>query len=141
MLYIEDKSDDFKLQSGQKNSKLKVIYENGTYADLRLNSLAAGFRRSDSYRVEANSDSIKDVSTGFIYVLKSLSDNEQILNIKNLYKIGVTTQSSIKERIVNAQNEPTYLYAPVEIVREYEVKNFNPQKLEIALHHMLSQNS
>ncbi|WP_107952641.1 GIY-YIG nuclease family protein [Campylobacter concisus] len=139
MLYIEDKSDDFKSQSGQKNSKLKVIYENGTYADLRLNSLAAGFRRSDSYRVEANSDSAKDVSTGFIYVLKSLSDNEQILNIKNLYKIGVTAQNSIRERIANAQNEPTYLYAPVEIVREYEVKNFNPQKLEVALHHMLSQ--
>ena len=139
MLYIEDKSDDFKSQSGQKNSKLKVIYENGTYANLRLNSLAAGFRRSDSYRVEANSDSAKDISTGFIYVLKSLSNNEQILNIKNLYKIGVTAKNSIKERIANAQNEPTYLYAPVEIVREYEVKNFNPQKLEIALHHMLSQ--
>ena len=35
----------------------------------------------------------EDISSGYIYVLRSLSDNSQIQEIDNLYKIGVTTES------------------------------------------------
>ncbi|MBD5074993.1 GIY-YIG nuclease family protein, partial [Xanthomonas citri pv. citri] len=73
-----------------------------------------------------------DVSTGFIYVLKSLSTDPQISSIKNLYKIGFTT-GSVENRIRNAENQSTYLYAPVEIVTTYQVFNMNASKFETAI--------
>ncbi|WP_172201547.1 GIY-YIG nuclease family protein [Campylobacter sp. RM16188] len=138
MLYIEKKTEEFKTHGGVKNAKMFVVYENGTFANLRQNSLAAGFRRSDSYRVVENKDQSKDIQTGFVYVLRSLSTNKQICKLKNLYKIGSTTKKNIRERIANAQNEPTYLYSPVEIVVQYEVINFSPVELEKKLHHIFS---
>ena len=42
----------------------------------------------------------EDISSGYIYVLRSLSDNSQIQEIDNLYKIGVTTESVEKELLM-----------------------------------------
>ncbi|WP_334117516.1 GIY-YIG nuclease family protein, partial [Ligilactobacillus sp.] len=77
-----------------------------------------------------------DYKTGYIYVLKSLSEDPQIANIKSLYKIGFT-KNSVQQRIANAENESTYLYAPVKVVEQFQVINLNPEKLETAIHHVL----
>ena len=90
--------------------------------------------RLDS-EVEIKND---DIVTGYIYVLKSLSNNSQILSIKNLYKIGFTT-GSIEKRIANAENESTYLYAPVKEVMQFKVINLKAESLETAIHHALAQ--
>ncbi len=37
-----------------------------------------------------------------------------------LHKIGVT-KGSVQQRIANAENEPTYLLAPVKVVAEFEI--------------------
>ena len=75
-----------------------------------------------------------EFTTGYIYVLKSLSENPEIRKINNLYKIGFT-RNRIESRIVNAENEVTYLNAPVRLVLSAEVKNLNAQLLERTLHH------
>jgi len=46
-----------------------------------------------------------------------------------IYKIGFST-NSVEERIANAEHEPTYLMAPVEIVATYKVVNLHSQKFE-----------
>ncbi|TGS90016.1 hypothetical protein EN820_54320, partial [bacterium M00.F.Ca.ET.177.01.1.1] len=61
-----------------------------------------------------------EFTTGYIYVLKSLSENPEIRKINNLYKIGFT-RNRIESRIVNAENEVTYLNAPVRLVLSAEV--------------------
>lgn len=143
MLYVEEKGEIFETETGYKNARLSVAYENGTKSNILVNSLAAGLRRSDCYRVTyreedmLNNSNIENIAMGSIYVLKSESHDAQIANIPNLYKIGVTT-GDLKKRLANAENESTYLYAPVKIVAEYEVYNFSARKLETTLHHALN---
>ena len=70
-----------------------------------------------------------DKKTGHIYILSSLSLNKDIQNMKYLYKIGYC-KTSVEERIENAENETTFLMAPVKIVSSYKTFNLNPQKFE-----------
>jgi hypothetical protein len=108
---------------------------------MRLRSLSSGLYK-DGRRVteldERLLDGLKNITaddneTGYIYILKTKSSDEKIQNIANLYKIGYCTES-VEERIANAEQEPTYLMAPVEIVDTFRCFNINPQKLESLLH-------
>ena len=74
-----------------------------------------------------------DKATGYIYVLRSLSQHPDIKAIPNLYKIGLARQS-IETRIQNAANEPTYLMAAVAVVSTFQCYNVNLSKLENLLH-------
>lgn len=149
MLHIEKIGHNYKTKQDSLNAEMKVVYENGQINEkLKRNSLAAGLRRADSFRVSRHKNEIleqkllnknqseKDLTTGYIYILKSLSNNKEIQSIKNLYKIGYTT-GNLSKRLSNARNDSTYLYADISVVREYEIRNFNAQKLEKMLHHML----
>jgi hypothetical protein len=69
-------------------------------------------------------------------VLRSLSRNPAISGQENLYKIGFST-NTVEERIANAEHEPTYLMAPVEIVATYKVVNLHSQKFEDLVHQVL----
>ena len=141
MLFIQKKGE-ITLMEGRKkkNAKLTVIFENGTInRNWLLNSLSAEISRSDAFKVEKRIDentqiSLNDLTTGYIYILKSLSEEPEIKAIPNLYKIGFTSDS-VEKRIANAKNEETYLLANVKIVATYEVRNFSAQRLEKALHH------
>jgi len=141
MLFIQKKGE-ITLMEGRKkkNAKLTVIFENGTInRNWLLNSLSAEISRSDAFKVEKRIDentqiSLNDLTTGYIYILKSLSEEPEIKAIPNLYKIGFTSDS-VEKRIANAKNEETYLLADAKIVATYEVKNFSAQRLEKALHH------
>ncbi|MFK2827182.1 GIY-YIG nuclease family protein [Bacillus sp. B190/17] len=144
LLYVENVGERKKIKN-KTNARLRCIFENGTESDMLLRSLSAelykhGRRVTDN--VETLLDNVRedDVSTGFIYVLKSLSTDPQIRSIKNLYKIGFTT-GSVEKRIRNAENESTYLYAPVEIVTTYQVFNMNGSKFETTIHHLLANNN
>lgn len=75
----------------------------------------------------------EDLPQGWIYILRSKSEDERIASVKDLYKIGFTT-NPVEERIKNAKNEPTYLMADVEVVATYKVYNANVHKLEGLLH-------
>lgn len=137
VVYVADKGKEFE-KNGRKNSRLRLIYENGTTSNNLLRSLSSELYK-DGKRITENEDLLleDDVSAGFIYVLRSLSKNPHIKNIENLYKIGVTT-GSVERRIVNAENESTFLYSPVEIVAKYHVYNIKANSLENALHKAFS---
>jgi len=67
-------------------------------------------------------------------VLESLSEQPEITAQKGLlHKIGVTG-GEVKKRLINAAKDPTFLMAEVQIVREYELVNIQPVKLENMIH-------
>lgn len=141
LLYVEAVGERKKVK-GKTNARLRCIFENGTESDMLLRSLAAelyknGRRVTDNEEILLEDMVSKDVSTGYIYVLRSLSTDSQINEINELYKIGFTT-GIVENRIRNAENESTYLYAPVEIVSTYQVYNMDGNKFETAIHHALS---
>ncbi|MFC7062619.1 GIY-YIG nuclease family protein [Halobacillus seohaensis] len=141
LLYVEYVGERKKVK-GKVNARLRCVFDNGTESNMLLRSLSAELYKHGR-RVTDNEDTLldnvreDDLSSGFIYVLKSLSTDPQIRGIKDLYKIGFTT-GSVERRIRNAENESTYLNSPVEIVSTFQVFNINGRKFETAVHHTLS---
>lgn len=132
-----------KIEKGKVNARLRCIFENGTESDMLLRSLSAELykhgRRVTAHEdiefIDVNDD---DVGTGYIYVLQSLSKNPEVSQISNLYKIGFT-KNNVEERIKNAEQEPTFLMAPVKIITTFECYNLNTNKLEQLLHQFFGE--
>ncbi len=128
------------VKNGKWNARLRCIFENGTESDMLLRSLASELYK-DGRRVTLLDDKLmsamlvtdEDKASGYIYVLRSLSQHPDIKAIPNLYKIGLARQS-IETRIQNAVNEPTYLMAAVALVSTFQCYNVNLPKLENLLH-------
>lgn len=146
MIYIAEKGKLAKDKNDKVNTRLRIIYENGTESDLLLRSLARELYR-DGRRITEHDDKLmagfeqidsKDSLDGYIYVLSSLSNKPEIESIKNLYKIGFST-TPVEIRIANAVNDPTYLMAPVHIMQTYKCFNLNPQKFEHLLHRFFAK--
>ncbi len=133
--------------NGLRDGLTRCIYENGTEADIMLQTLRKSVV-ADGYGItEPEPQSVEemfrrasladgDCVTGYIYVLASLSTDPAVAAIKNLYKIGFTTQT-VEERTRGAEHEPTYLMAAVSIKASYKVANINSQKLEELIHKVL----
>ena len=153
ILYIESIGSEFKNKThsaSETNARLHVIYENGTENYPLRNGLIASLygsrKRGILGRAISEPDnqfklSADDQVTGYIYVLKSMSNNADVKRIQEdhpLYKVGFTS-GTVERRIANAENESTYLYGPVKVVAEYQVINLKPEALETALHHALAQ--
>jgi len=111
---------------------------------LRKNVVASGYAITETQEETEekffHSEDVKsgDQVTGYIYVLRSKSENPEIKNVKNLYKIGFST-NRVEERVANAEHEPTYLMAPVEIVSTYKIVNMHSQKFEDLVHQVLAE--
>lgn len=125
------------------NARLRCIFENGTESDMLLRSLAAELYK-DGRRITEHDDKLldnfKNISTddqesGYIYILRSLSEKAEIKSISNLFKIGYS-KTDVESRVKNAEKEATYLMAAVKIVEVYQCYNMNPQKLEQLLHNV-----
>ena len=140
MLLLEQIGELKKSSNSLPDARTRCIYENGTESDillqtLRKNVVGDGYAISElQEEMDAqffkNSDiTTEDKVTGYIYILSSLSSNPVVKKEKNLYKIGFTT-NSVEQRIANAENDPTYLMAPVKIVATYKVVNMNSQMFE-----------
>lgn len=147
MLLLEQIGELKKSSNSLPDARTRCIYENGTESDillqtLRKNVVGDGYAISElQEEMDAqffnNSDiTTEDKVTGYIYVLSSLSGNPVVKKEKNLYKIGFTT-NSVEQRIANAENDPTYLMAPVKIVATYKVVNMNSQMFEDLVHQLL----
>lgn len=151
MLYLEAANLDEKLRGintgnrVQVDGRTKTIFENGTYSNMLFRSLGKQIQKSgklitNTYEginseLYVNSGMVKeeDIQTGWIYILKSKSLHPEIAAIENLYKIGFST-TPLDDRIRNAKNESTYLYADVVKVSSYACYNRNAGKLEQLLH-------
>ena len=80
------------------------------------------------------------IMSGYIYILSSKSTHPVIKKFteqSNLVKIGYCT-TDVATRIANAANEPTYLCAPVNVLKTFECYNFDPKNLEDVLHTILA---
>lgn len=147
MLLLEQIGELKRSSNFLPDARTRCIYENGTESDILLQTLRKSVvgdgyaitelqEESDSQFFSNTDITTDDKVTGYVYVLSSLSDNPAVKAEKNLYKIGFTTDS-VEQRIANAENEPTYLMAPVKIVATYKVVNMNSQKFENLVHQLL----
>ena len=91
-----------------------------------------------SFRPRCPRSSTDDEVSGYIYVLRSRSEDPQIAGIKDLHKIGFT-RDSVEKRIKNAEKSPTYLMAPVEVVASYRTYNLKASALENLLHRVFAE--
>lgn len=151
MLYLESaelEQERKELKSGNRiriDGRTKTIFENGTYSHMLFRSLGKQIQKDgklitntdesteNELFINANLLKEEDIQTGWIYVLKSKSTNRKIASINNLYKIGFSS-TPIDERVKNAVNEATYLFADVTKVASYACYNRNADKLEQLLH-------
>lgn len=142
---VDRQGEGFVAEHGRKDRRLRVIYDNGTEADLLLRSLQRALNKDERSRrilasdneappLFSDDENDDDTQSGYIYVLRSLSDNPFIAdNREVIHKIGVTG-GDVKKRIANAKKDPTYLLADVEVVETYKLANLNPKRLEKLLH-------
>ncbi len=119
-------------ENGTESSMLyrslgKILYENGKVVTQHLDKYDEDLIRNFSDISE------EDEEAGYIYVLKSKSEDNQIKSINNLFKIGFT-RNDVEERIKNAEKDPTFLMAPVIEKGVWKCYNMNPQKFEHLLH-------
>lgn len=149
LVYLAEVLDRSRDRKGRLMGRSICIFENGTMSDVKLDTLRKALYES-GYTVRENSESTSnyfnaqfdtttgDKSTGYIYVLKSLSSNPEIKSIDNLYKIGFST-TTVAERIINAENEPTYLNAKVDIVATWRAYNMNVSSFEALIHKVFKE--
>lgn len=129
----------------RKDGRTRCIFENGTESNILKRSVEKNLYKNgkvvtqnidkviEEFTEAFNGISDEDKETGHIYILKSKSQKEEISSIDNLYKIGYSS-TSVQERIKNAENEPTYLMAPVKVESSWVCYNMNAQKFEQLIH-------
>lgn len=140
---IAEIGESFKAPNGEEDSRLRVIYSNGTESNILLRSLIRAMYKDETSRFitdpglgplfsgEVNED---DQESGTIYVLRSLSNHPMVQENKDVvHKIGVTG-GDVKKRISNAKNDPTFLMADVQVLATYKLANINRVKLEKVVH-------
>lgn len=139
---IEGSTEKKKFKTGERDrydGRTRCIFDNGTESDMLYRSLVKammldGFEISDPINhVKDQVETNNDILNGYIYILKTKTNDQQLLAIPDLYKIGYTT-SSVTNRIKNAKNQPTYLFADVEIVATFRVLNIKSSKIENLIH-------
>lgn len=126
------------VQKAEAKPRLRVVFENRTESSMYRESLAnrlyeTGGQAVTRTSIDATEIGDADEETGYIYVLRSLSDNPEITSLENLYKIGFS-RGPVEQRIRGAEKSATYLMAPVEIVASYRAYNLRPSALEHLLH-------
>jgi hypothetical protein len=141
--YVADAGEEFVTQYDRRDSRLRVIYDNGTESNVLSRSLQRALHRDEAGRritdpaagplfVDEVADD--DLASGTIYVVRSKSDNPVVAAHRDvLHKIGVT-RGDVSRRIANARLDPTFLMADVEVVATYELYNINRTRLENLIH-------
>jgi hypothetical protein len=141
--YVAEVGEEFMTEYERRDSRLRVIYDNGTEADVLLRSLQRALHRDEAGRritdpvagpLFASESEDGDLASGTIYVLRSKSNDPAIAQHRDvLHKIGVTG-GELKARLANAKLDPTFLLADVEIIATYKLANINRTKLENLIH-------
>lgn len=150
--YVADKGEAFGTSSGQPDARLRLIYANGTESNLLMRSLQKALTKGGHGRRVSDPDAgplftplfgdtaePDDIESGTIYVLRSLSRHPFVAAHRMLiHKIGVTG-GKVETRIADAENQATYLLAPVEIVAEYRLHNLSRTRMENIFHRLFGQ--
>ncbi len=146
--YVAEMGELHHRRSKETDRRLLVIFDNGTESDLLYRSLQRALRADENSRrisdpdlgpLFSDQEDDDDQAVGYVYVLRSKSDNPFIAeNRKVIHKIGIT-KGSVMQRVANAAKDPTYLLAEAEIVETYKVSNLNLNRLEKLLHKFFEQ--
>jgi hypothetical protein len=141
--YVAEVGEGFRTQYDRRDSRLRVIYDNGTESNLLMRSFQRALHRDEAGRLITNPDAgplfaqetaDNDLASGTIYVLRSKSEHPVVAAHREiLHKIGVTG-GTIETRLANAKLDPTFLMADVEVIATYELFNINRIKLENVIH-------
>lgn len=126
----------------EKKQRLRVIFENGTESSMYRQSLSIRLHEQKGLALARTELSVSeigdaDVESGYVYVLRSRSEDPQIAGIADLHKIGFS-RGPVENRIKSAEKSPTYLMAPVEVVASYRVYNVRPSAVENLLHRIFA---
>lgn len=145
--YVAEMGESFVQEYGDRDARLRVIFDNGTESNLLMRSLQRALTKDEAGRritdphpgpLFANICDEDDEASGTIYVLRSQSALPLIAaNRELIHKIGVTGLD-VDRRIANAQLDPTYLMAAVEVVATYELYNIHRSKLENLIHRIFT---
>jgi hypothetical protein len=146
--YVAEVGQDFRTQYDRRDSRLRVIYDNGTESNLLMRSFQRALHRDSAGRLITNPDTGPlfaeertgdDLASGTIYVLRSKSNHPVVASNRDVvHKIGVTG-GKIDTRIANAHLDPTFLMADVEVIATYELCNINRIRLENLLHRVFDR--
>lgn len=141
---VDGEVSTYNYESGDRDrfdGRTVCIFDNGTYSEMLFRSLDKalqkdGYGISDLIETSNSNQTItdNDLSLGYIYVLRSM--RPEFRHDKNIFKIGCT-KTSVSERIKNAKNEATYLFADVEIVATYRCYNVSSMEVEQSIHTFL----
>lgn len=149
--YVAEKGEEFETSARQPDARLRLIYGNGTESNLLMRSLQRALTQDGNGRRLSDPDAgplfgpvfgdaaePDDIESGTIYVLRSQSKHPFVSEHRTLiHKIGVTG-GKVETRIADAENQATYLLAPVEIVAEYRLHNLNRIRMENIFHRLFS---
>jgi hypothetical protein len=132
--YVAEAGEEFETKYERRDSRLRVIYDNGTESDILLRSLQRALHRDESGRRITDPDAgplfsdeidAPGTETGTVYVLRSMSDHPDIVQKRDIiHKIGVTG-GDVEKRMVMAERDPTFLMAPVKIIATYRLVDIN----------------
>lgn len=141
--YIAEVGEEFITSYERRDSRLRVIFDNGTESEVLQRSLQRALHRDEVARLITepsagplfgNASEPDDIESGVIYVLRSLSSHPFVAEHRDLiHKIGVTG-GTVETRIANAAKDATYLLADVDVVATYKLHNLNRTKLENIFH-------
>ncbi|MCC7433409.1 MAG: GIY-YIG nuclease family protein [Methanoregulaceae archaeon] len=144
LAYIAQVGDEIRTKYERRDSRLRVIYDNGTESDVLQRSFQRALYRDEAARLVTNpaagplfADKADDddQESGTIYVVRSKSDLPAVAAHREvLHKIGVTGRSNVAARFSGAKLDPTFLLADVEIVATYDLYNINRVRLENLIH-------
>jgi hypothetical protein len=126
----------------EQKQRLRVIFENGTESSLYRQSLSIRLHEQEGFALARTGHDLSeigdaDIQTGYVYVLRSLSDDPQIADVPDLYKIGFS-RGPVEKRVARAEHESTYLMAPVQIIANYRTYNLRTSSLEHLLHRVFA---
>ncbi len=141
--YVAEMGEIFSNDQGRTDARMRVIYDNGTESNILMRSLQRALHKDDAGRritdpsagpLFSDSHEDTDIASGTIYVLRSKSDHPLVNEHRDvIHKIGVTG-GDVKKRLVNANLDPTFLMADVDVVATYKLSNINRAKLENLIH-------
>ncbi|MGD7196088.1 GIY-YIG nuclease family protein [Ralstonia pseudosolanacearum] len=144
LAYVAEVGEEIRTKYERRDSRLRVVFDNGTESDVLLRSFQRALYRDEAARLVTNpsagplfSDetSDDDQESGTIYVVRSKSELPVVAaNRDVLHKIGVTGRNNVAARFANARNDSTFLLADVEVVATYDLYNINRVKLENLIH-------
>jgi hypothetical protein len=145
--YVAEVGEEFTTKYERRDSRLRVIYDNGTESNVLQRSLQRALHRDAAARLITDSNAgplfsetweEDDIESGTIYVLRSLSSHPFVAEHRELiHKIGVTG-GKVETRIANAAHDATYLLADVEVVARYKLAGINRTKLENLFHRIFA---